>query len=219
MRVVKDGNFDRLNSSLLSSVPALSITNCTNSDPLLTEAIDSATLQLISLNGNLAGDIAQLEYGEDSTAPVLCQLSVTGTQETPIARGGLSRIGEIAWASYDGVASDRASSIRGSTTNAWSDSDHSSAITFQTTHVLDKSTRLMIWEDRVKVADLDDSPPNASALLELSSVEKALLLTRLSTGEMNAIASPINGMLIYNTDTNSFYGYAGGVWKELAFSP
>lgn len=36
-----------------------------------------------------------------------------------------------------------------------------------------------------------------------------------TTSEMNAIPSPANGIIIYNTTENSFYGYQNGAWAAL----
>ncbi|MCC3157507.1 hypothetical protein LJ737_09670 [Hymenobacter sp. 15J16-1T3B] len=52
--------------------------------------------------------------------------------------------------------------------------------------------------------------PASSAALEVSSTSKGLLLPRLSTAQMNALAAPVPGLLIYNTTLNKFYGYGLG---------
>ena len=46
-----------------------------------------------------------------------------------------------------------------------------------------------------------------SALLELQSTEKGILIPRLSTAEMLAITSPANSLLIYNTTEKAFMFY------------
>lgn len=40
------------------------------------------------------------------------------------------------------------------------------------------------------------------------------ILPQLSTTERNAL-TPINGRVIYNTTTDKFQGYAGGMWIDL----
>lgn len=57
--------------------------------------------------------------------------------------------------------------------------------------------------------------PNASSILELSSNNKGLLITRLTTAQRNAIASPATGLVIFNTDNNNFEYYSGSVWVTL----
>lgn len=51
------------------------------------------------------------------------------------------------------------------------------------------------------------SSPNASAALDISSTNGALLLPRLTTVQRDAL-SPVAGMVIYNTDSAKFQGYA-----------
>lgn len=57
--------------------------------------------------------------------------------------------------------------------------------------------------------------PHASAKLEVSSTTGGVLFPRLTTTERNAIASPANGLMIYNSTTNKFQGYAGGAWVDF----
>ena len=54
--------------------------------------------------------------------------------------------------------------------------------------------------------------PNASAQLDISSTSKGLLLPRLTTAQINAIANPEPGLLVFNTDTKKFVGYGGTKW-------
>jgi hypothetical protein len=63
----------------------------------------------------------------------------------------------------------------------------------------------------------DNSAPDPSALLELKSNCKGFLVPRMSTTEKISISSPANGLLVYDTDTGSFWFYNGSVsiWKEL----
>jgi hypothetical protein len=49
--------------------------------------------------------------------------------------------------------------------------------------------------------------PNASAILELLSANKGMLVPRMNTAGMNAIATPANSLLIYNTDSMCYFFY------------
>ena len=55
---------------------------------------------------------------------------------------------------------------------------------------------------------------NPASLLELESTSKALVLTRVTNQQMNAIF-PLNGALVYNTDTQCVYFYNGTSWTNL----
>ncbi len=57
-----------------------------------------------------------------------------------------------------------------------------------------------------------------SAILDISSTSKGLLIPRMNTLERNAIASPARGLLVYDTDTQSFWYWTGLAWKEVLFS-
>jgi hypothetical protein len=57
--------------------------------------------------------------------------------------------------------------------------------------------------------------PNASALLDLSSTTRGLLLPRVSTTQMFAIDNPANGLMVFNTTYNQLYHYDGGTWRSV----
>ncbi len=52
--------------------------------------------------------------------------------------------------------------------------------------------------------------PDASSILELRSTLRGFLAPRLTTVQRDAILSPVQGLLIYNTTTNQFNYYNGG---------
>jgi len=54
-----------------------------------------------------------------------------------------------------------------------------------------------------------------SAPLTVTSTAGGVILPRMTTTQMNAISSPANGEMIYNTTASKFYGYAGGAWVAL----
>ena len=57
--------------------------------------------------------------------------------------------------------------------------------------------------------------PNASALLDVSSTSKGVLIPRMTAAQRAAIVSPSTGLLVYQTDgTTGFYYYSAG-WKLL----
>jgi len=55
---------------------------------------------------------------------------------------------------------------------------------------------------------------NPRSVLDINSTESAPIMPRMSTAQMNAIALPVEGMLIYNTDSGRFAGYTGA-WSLL----
>jgi hypothetical protein len=59
------------------------------------------------------------------------------------------------------------------------------------------------------------SSPNASALLDLTSTTQGLLVPRMTTAQRDAISSPADGLIFYNTTDNRFQGRANGAWVNL----
>ncbi len=57
--------------------------------------------------------------------------------------------------------------------------------------------------------------PATSALLDLQSTSKALIVPRMTTTQRN-LMTPGKGMIIYNTTTDRYNGYSGS-WKDLAY--
>jgi hypothetical protein len=55
---------------------------------------------------------------------------------------------------------------------------------------------------------------NASVGLELNSTDQAILVSRMDNTQEGALTA-VNGMIIYNSDTNKFRGYANGTWVDL----
>jgi hypothetical protein len=59
--------------------------------------------------------------------------------------------------------------------------------------------------------------PAASALLDLTSTSKGMLIPRMTAAQKTAIASPSTGLLIFQTDAPAgFYYYTGSGWLNLA---
>jgi hypothetical protein len=62
----------------------------------------------------------------------------------------------------------------------------------------------------------DSSLPDPSAILDLKSGNKGLLVPRMTLAQRNAIAVPAIGLLIYQTDnTPGFYCYDGAAWSAV----
>lgn len=62
---------------------------------------------------------------------------------------------------------------------------------------------------------LPSSSTTPSALVELQTTTGALLLSRLTTTQMNALTNPVNGMIIYNNNLNNLMGYVNSSWVSL----
>jgi len=60
---------------------------------------------------------------------------------------------------------------------------------------------------------------HASAELDITSENAGLLTPKMTTAQMNAIASPAKGLLVYDTDRQGFYGYDGTSWTNIVSVP
>ena len=58
--------------------------------------------------------------------------------------------------------------------------------------------------------------PDASSVLDVSDNSRGVLVPRLTTVQRNSIASPANGLLVYDTSLNCFYFFVNGTgWQSL----
>jgi uncharacterized protein (TIGR02145 family) len=64
----------------------------------------------------------------------------------------------------------------------------------------------------------DGSSPDASAMLDVKSADRGVLLPRMTATEIADIVNPANGLLVYNTDDKKLYFYddVASEWKEIA---
>jgi hypothetical protein len=69
----------------------------------------------------------------------------------------------------------------------------------------------------IAITDDDGYTADGSAMLDIKSEDKGLLVPRLSTTQRSAIATPATGLLVYDTDENAFFYYAGAKgWLNLS---
>ncbi len=60
--------------------------------------------------------------------------------------------------------------------------------------------------------------PNSSAILDVNSSQKGMLMPRLTTSQRKAIANPAFGLLVFDTDKATLMFYDGSAWRALAFT-
>jgi hypothetical protein len=61
--------------------------------------------------------------------------------------------------------------------------------------------------------------PHSSAALEISSTSKGFLPPRMTVSEIEAISTPANGLIVFCTTDNKYYGYLSyySTWQEISF--
>ena len=61
--------------------------------------------------------------------------------------------------------------------------------------------------------------PHASAALEVKDSARGILIPRMTATQRNSIASPVEGLMVYQTDgSKGFWYYDGAIWKNVSAS-
>ena len=63
---------------------------------------------------------------------------------------------------------------------------------------------------------VNNNAPHSSAILDIKSNTKGMLIPRTSTPSRTAILNPAKGLLIYDTTTAGFWFYNGSAWSQLS---
>ena len=82
-------------------------------------------------------------------------------------------------------------------------------------------TLFQVYDIRAQVAiNNTGASPHGSAMLDIQSTEKGILVPRLTSVQRSNVSSPANGLLVLDTDTYSFWFFEGGTsgWVELKAS-
>lgn len=90
------------------------------------------------------------------------------------------------------------------------------SVASNTTTATLKTTSFSVLADSVSIGK--GSSAASSALLDLTSTTKALLLPRMSSTQITSIASPLEGLLAFNTDTSTLNVYANSTWGAVSGS-
>jgi len=64
----------------------------------------------------------------------------------------------------------------------------------------------------------DGSSPNSSAILDVKSTNKGVLIPRMTSSQRNSISSPATGLLVFDSNTKGFWFYNGSAWTDLSSS-
>ena len=62
----------------------------------------------------------------------------------------------------------------------------------------------------------DGSAANSSSILEIKSINKGLLIPRMTTAQRTAIATPAKGLMAFDITTNTFWFHNGTAWAQLS---
>ena len=67
----------------------------------------------------------------------------------------------------------------------------------------------------ITITDDEFHEAEPSAMLDVYSLSKGLLIPRMTNEQMNTIPDPIESLIIYNTELNAFFFYTGSEWTLL----
>ena len=61
----------------------------------------------------------------------------------------------------------------------------------------------------------DGSLPDASAILDIKSTDKGMLVPRMTTSQRDNITNPATGLMVYDSDTETFWYHNDVEWVEI----
>jgi len=68
----------------------------------------------------------------------------------------------------------------------------------------------------IAVTDDESYTANPSAMLDVKSISKGLLVPRLTSSQRTSISTPATGLLVFDTDLSQFYYFNGTSWENLS---
>src|SRR6056297_504661 len=68
----------------------------------------------------------------------------------------------------------------------------------------------------IAITDDEKYIANPSAMLDVQSISKGLLVPRLTATQRKSIESPATGLLVFDTDLSQFYYFNGTSWENLS---
>src|SRR5688572_7304684 len=77
---------------------------------------------------------------------------------------------------------------------------------------------LSIYVSGQQSIGIGTTSPQSSAILDITSTTKGVLIPRMTSGERGAIPSPATGLLVYDTNTQSFWYRSSTGWINLQTS-
>jgi len=68
----------------------------------------------------------------------------------------------------------------------------------------------------IAITDDNAYTAHSSAMLDVKSLTKGMLVPRMTTVQRTSIGTPATGLLVYDTNENVFYYYTGSVWTNMS---
>jgi hypothetical protein len=74
----------------------------------------------------------------------------------------------------------------------------------------------ILSSQNIVITDDDAYTANSSAMLDVKSLTKGMLVPRMTSAQRAAIVTPATGLLVFDTNINGFYYYNGSAWINLS---
>lgn len=74
---------------------------------------------------------------------------------------------------------------------------------------------LTFQENGYSQVGMGNTNPDPSAILDMTSTTQGVLTPRMSSAQRLLIASPADGLLVYDTDEGAFFYYENSIWNKL----
>lgn len=170
------------------------------------------SIHLIGADG--ANTRFQIDTFGTSVGSGIVARTATGTSAAPTAVANGTSIFLLQGRGYLGSSYGNTAQIGFTAEELYTNSTAKTGIAFSTTPSGATSAVEVMRLDGAGHLGLGTSAPATSALLELSSTTGALLISRMTSTQRDAL-TPVNGMIIYNTTTAKFQAYEAGAWTNI----
>ncbi|MBU0764784.1 MAG: hypothetical protein KJ607_08115, partial [Bacteroidetes bacterium] len=77
-------------------------------------------------------------------------------------------------------------------------------------------TNIALYSQNVAITDDDGYTADSSAMLDVKSVTKGMLVPRMTAIQRNAVLNPARGLLVFDINENSFFFHNGSEWVNLS---
>lgn len=147
--------------------------------------------------------------------PALILRKARGSSSSPTAIQSSDVISQITSQAYDGSANTSCFNLLAVATENFTGSAAGTSIRlFGTDTGSNTLTLRMAWAENGNVG-VGTNAPSDKAILHLSSTTKGFLPPVMTTVQRDAITSPPEGLMVYNTTTNKLNFYNGSSWEAV----
>lgn len=183
----------------------------TGSTTALTTQTGIARIQSTAISA-----FAGVVQGATATNAATIDLSrCRGTFNAPTIVSSGDSTGRISFGGHDGVAYIEAAKIEAAVDGTPGANDMPGRLVFSTTADGASSPTERMRITSAGNVGIGTSAPNDAARLDVSSTTSGFLPPRMTTTQRDAITSPPDGLMLYNTTTNKLQVRAASAWVDL----